>query len=101
MVILHIQVEQPICQVHHLAVILVIQSHQLSQELVWQIKTGATLLHIALSMVRFPSLNETIDKSNTYHPFESRCDHQDNICQIVQFIINCSSVYSVFLNTIC
>ena len=75
MVILHIQVEQPICQVHYLAVILVIQNHQLSQELVRQIKTGATLLHIALSMVRFPTLNETIDKSNTHHPFESRFDH--------------------------
>ena len=75
MVILHIQVEQPICQVHHLAVILVIQNHQRSQDLVWQIKTGAMLLHIALSMVRFPTLNQTIDKLNTHHPFECICDY--------------------------
>ena len=75
MVILHIQVEQPICQVHHLAVILVIQNHQMSQELVWQIKNGATQLNIALSMVSFTTLNQNIDNANSYRHFDSRWDH--------------------------
>ena len=53
MVILHIQVEPPICQLHHLAATLVIPNHQLQQGPAWQLKPGAMILHIAVSMVSF------------------------------------------------
>ena len=51
MVILLIQVEQPICLWHHLAATLVIPNHQLLQGPAWQMKPGAMILHIAVSIV--------------------------------------------------
>ena len=51
MVILHIQAKQTICQLHHLAATLVIPNQQLQQGPAWQMKHGAMLLHIAVSMV--------------------------------------------------